>query len=325
MTKNYKVVGKVKEMTREQWLQQRRFSVGGSEIAAALGLSRWRTPFDVWAEKTGHITKKDEPTDAMRFGTLLEPVIRSEFARRNGLEVCECPYILAHKDYPFMTCNLDGYVKLPDGSCAVLEIKTANAFASEDWANMGAPLEYVMQVQYYLAITQMKFAYLAVLIGSSDYRQLIIERDDEVISIIIQKLKEFWRMVETNTPPPVSGLDINILASLYPNSRPTVLALGKEHEALLLQYEEAKKAMDEAKKRKEEAEAKLKALMKDNEKANCGEYSLSWKTSSRSTFSADKAKEILSLEEIQSCMVENSIRTFRISKTKPKSIAAKQK
>ena len=170
----------------------------------------------------------------------------------------------------------------------------------------------------------MRFAYLAVLIGSSDYRQVIIERDDEVISIIIQKLKEFWRMVETNTPPPVSGIDNNILASLYPNSRPTVLALGKEHEALLLQYEEAKKAMDEAKKRKEEAEAKLKALMKDNEKANCGEYSLSWKTSSRSTFSADKAKEILSLEEIQSCMVESSIRTFRISKTKPKSIAAKQ-
>lgn len=324
MTKNYKVVGKVKEMTREQWLQQRRFSVGGSEIAAALGLSRWRTSFDVWAEKTGHATKKDEPTDAMRFGTLLEPVIRSEFARRNGLEVCECPYILAHKDYPFMTCNLDGYVKLPDGSCAVLEIKTANAFASEDWANMGAPLEYVMQVQYYLAITQMKFAYLAVLIGSSDYRQVIIERDDEVISIIIQKLKEFWQMVETNTPPPVSGLDNNLLASIYPQSRSVVMALGKEHEALLLQYEEAKKAMDVAKKRKEEAEAKLKALMKDSEAACCGEYRVSWKSSSRSTFSSDKAKEILTMEQIKSCMVESSVRTFRVTKSKPKTTVAKK-
>ena len=171
----------------------------------------------------------------------------------------------------------------------------------------------------------MKQAFLVVLLGSSDYRQVMIERDDEVIAVIIEKLKDFWKMVETNTPPPVRGMDNNILASLYPNSRPTVLALGKEHEALLLQYEEAKKAMDEAKKRKEEAEAKLKALMKDNEKANCGEYNLSWKTSSRSTFSADKAKEILSLEEIQSCMVESSIRTFRISKTKSKSIAAKQK
>lgn len=324
MTKNYKVVGKVKEMTKEQWLQQRRFSVGGSEIAAALGLSRWRTPFDVWAEKTGHVTKKDEPTDAMRFGTLLEPVIRSEFARRNGLEVCECPYILAHKDYPFMTCNLDGYVKLPGGSCAVLEIKTANAFASDDWANMGAPLEYVMQVQYYLAITQMKFAYLAVLIGSSDYRQVIIERDDEVISIIIQKLKEFWQMVETNTPPPVSGLDNNLLASIYPQSRSVVIALGKEHEALLLQYEEAKKAMDVAKKRKEEVEAKLKALMQDSEAACCGEYRVSWKSSSRSTFSSDKAKEILTMEQIKSCMVESSVRTFRVTKSKPKTTVAKK-
>ena len=106
--KNYVVVGKTTEMTHQQWLDMRKKSVGGSEIAAALGLSRWRSPFDVWAEKTGHVTKKDEATDAMRFGTLLEPVIRKEFARRNGLEVCECPYILAHKDYPLMTCNLDG-------------------------------------------------------------------------------------------------------------------------------------------------------------------------------------------------------------------------
>ena len=261
----------------------------------------------------------------MRFGTLLEPVIRKEFARRNGLEVCECPYILAHKDYPFMTCNLDGYVKLPDGSCAVLEIKTANTFASDDWANMGAPIEYVMQVQYYLAITQMRFAYLAVLIGSSDYRQVIIERDDEVIAVIIEKLKDFWKMVETNTPPPVRGMDNNILASLYPNSRTTVMALGKEHEAILTQYEEAKKAMDEAKKLKEDAEAKLKALMQDNEVACCGEYKVSWKSSSRTTFSSDKAKELFNMEQIKSCMVESSVRTFRVTKAKPKATGTKKK
>lgn len=323
--KNYVVVGKTTEMTHQQWLDMRKKSVGGSEIAAALGLSRWRSPFDVWAEKTGHVTRKDEPTDAMRFGTLLEPVIRKEFARRNGLEVCECPYILAHKDYPFMTCNLDGYVKLPDGSCAVLEIKTANTFASDDWANMGAPIEYVMQVQYYLAITQMRFAYLAVLIGSSDYRQVIIERDDEVIAVIIEKLKDFWKMVETNTPPPVRGMDNNILASLYPNSRTTVMALGKEHEAILTQYEEAKKAMDEAKKLKEDAEAKLKALMQDNEVACCGEYKVSWKSSSRTTFSSDKAKELLNMEQIKSCMVESSVRTFRVTKAKPKASGTKKK
>lgn len=323
--KNYVVVGKTTEMTHQQWLDMRKKSVGGSEIAAALGLSRWRSPFDVWAEKTGHVTRKDEPTDAMRFGTLLEPVIRKEFARRNGLEVCECPYILAQKDYPFMTCNLDGYVKLPDGSCAVLEIKTANTFASDDWANMGAPIEYVMQVQYYLAITQMRFAYLAVLIGSSDYRQVIIERDDEVIAVIIEKLKDFWKMVETNTPPTVRGMDNNILASLYPNSRTTVMALGKEHEAILTQYEEAKKAMDEAKKLKEDAEAKLKALMQDNEVACCGEYKVSWKSSSRTTFSSDKAKELLNMEQIKSCMVESSVRTFRVTKAKPKATGTKKK
>ena len=182
-----------------------------------------------------------------------------------------------------------------------------------------------MQVQYYLAISQMRFAYLAVLIGSSDYRQVIIERDDEVIAVIIEKLKEFWRMVETNTPPPVRGMDNNLLASLYPSSRPNVIALGKEHEALFIQYEEAKKAMDEAKKLKEDAEAKLKMLLMDNEAATCNGYRISWKTSSRTTFSSDKAKVLLNMEQIKSCMVESSVRTFRVTKVKPKADATKKK
>ena len=132
-------------------------------------------------------------------------------------------------------------------------------------------------------------------------------------------------MVETNTPPPVRGMDNNLLASLYPNSRPNVIALGKEHEALLTQYEEAKKAMDEAKKLKEDAEAKLKMLMMNNEAATCGEYKLSWKTSSRVTFSSDRAKELLNMEQIKSCMVESTVRTFRVSKAKPKTAATKKK
>ena len=131
-------------------------------------------------------------------------------------------------------------------------------------------------------------------------------------------------MVETNTPPPVNEMDNNLLASIYPQSRSVVMALGKEHEALLLQYEEAKKAMDVAKKRKEEAEAKLKALMQDSEAACCGEYRVSWKSSSRSTFSSDKAKEILTMEQIKSCMVESSVRTFRVTKSKPKTTVAKK-
>jgi predicted phage-related endonuclease len=39
--------------TPEQWLADRRKRIGGSDIDAILGLSPYRTPVDVWAEKPG--------------------------------------------------------------------------------------------------------------------------------------------------------------------------------------------------------------------------------------------------------------------------------
>ena len=78
-----------------------------------------------------------------------------------------------------------------------------------------------------------RFAYLAVLIGSSDYRQVIIERDDEVIAVIIEKLKEFWKMVETNTPPSVRGKDLLAEAGIDNTFR--VHDMRHTHATLLLE------------------------------------------------------------------------------------------
>ena len=55
--KNYKVIADVSKMSYEQWLEMRKNSVAGSEVAAVVDLSRWKTPFEVWGEKTG-LTKK---------------------------------------------------------------------------------------------------------------------------------------------------------------------------------------------------------------------------------------------------------------------------
>ena len=41
------------DMTREAWLDRRRAGIGGSDVAALLGLSRWKTPLDVFLDKTG--------------------------------------------------------------------------------------------------------------------------------------------------------------------------------------------------------------------------------------------------------------------------------
>lgn len=47
-------------MSREEWLKERRNSIGGSEMGAILGLNKYASAYTVWAVKTGLM---DEPED----------------------------------------------------------------------------------------------------------------------------------------------------------------------------------------------------------------------------------------------------------------------
>ena len=71
---------------REDWLKQRKLGIGGSDVAAVLGLSAFRTPTDVYLDKIGEAEPR-QATDSMHFGQLLEAVVAKEFARRTGMKV----------------------------------------------------------------------------------------------------------------------------------------------------------------------------------------------------------------------------------------------
>lgn len=49
---NYEKISTI-NMTHEDWLKERRHSIGGSDVGALLGLNRYRSPYTVWAEKIG--------------------------------------------------------------------------------------------------------------------------------------------------------------------------------------------------------------------------------------------------------------------------------
>ena len=111
------IIAKTTAITHEQWL------------AAVCGLSRYSSPLEVWLQKTGRKPATPD-NEAMYFGHLLEPIVREEFARRTGLNVKECPYLMAHANYPFMLANVDGIVTEKDGTKSVLEIKTTGSFTT---------------------------------------------------------------------------------------------------------------------------------------------------------------------------------------------------
>jgi putative phage-type endonuclease len=183
--------------------EERRTGIGGSDAAAALGLSPWRTQYDLWLEKTGALASRDEPSEPMVWGTLLEPVIRAEYERRTGRTVQMLP-MLRHPTHEFMIAHLDG---LADQS-RVLEIKQSRT--SNGWGEPGSdeiPLPYLVQVHHCLVVAGAAVADVAVLIGGSELRLYEIHGDDAITRDLVRQEHAFWQRVKLQEPPDPTNLD----------------------------------------------------------------------------------------------------------------------
>jgi putative phage-type endonuclease len=182
------------EMT---WLQERRTGIGGSDAAAVVGLSKWRTPLQVYQDKVGEACPIPE-SEPMRWGKILEPVLRQEYSNQTGREVLLPEGIIRKPDAPYMLANLDGYT-LDD---RVVELKTART--GEGWGDatlQEVPTEYLIQVQHYMAVTGLPVADIAVLIGGSDFRIYEIPADVDLQQSLAEAELMFWERVEQQRPP----------------------------------------------------------------------------------------------------------------------------
>lgn len=187
------------------WLEERRSGIGGSDAGAVCGVNKYKTPYQVWEDKTG---KADPIPDnaPMLWGRNLEPVIRQHYSDVTGRVVMVPDMIIRHPKHPFMLANLDGFTE----DRRVLEVKTARS--GQDWGEPGTdeiPLTYLFQMQHYMAVTGYEVADVAVLIGGQDFRLYEIPADAELQEMMIEQEAEFWKLVECSTPPePVSYQDM---------------------------------------------------------------------------------------------------------------------
>jgi putative phage-type endonuclease len=192
--------------TREEWLKARQAGIGGSDVAPILGLSRWKTPLDVFLDKTGQSGPQPE-SEPMLWGTLLEPVILGEFSRRHGVEVQQPRGILFDMEKPWMLASLDGFAPELE---AIVEVKTART--ADGWGDDGTdeiPAYYQTQVAHYMAVTGARLAFVPVLIGAADFRTYRVERDDRFINDLVEAERAFWHdHVLAGIPPePINAAD----------------------------------------------------------------------------------------------------------------------
>lgn len=193
-------------LDRDQWLEVRKGGIGSSDAAAAVGLNPYKSPLELWLEKTGRVDASGEHQgmDDPRFwGTLLEPYVAVAYQQKTNRKVRKLNAVLQHPTLPFMLANIDREV-VGSPEVQILECKTAGEFGSRLWKD-GVPEHVLLQVQHQLAVTGKAAADVAVLLCGQKLEIHRIERDDEIIARLMVLESHFWTHVESDTPPAPDG------------------------------------------------------------------------------------------------------------------------
>ena len=276
------VLASTENMSYEDWLEHRKLGIGGSDASVVCGINKYKSPVELWMDKTGQLPPQ-EAGEAAYWGTQLESIVRDEFTKRTGIEVTKPTVILQSEEHPFMLANLDGTCEVPDVGTCIFEAKTASAYKAGEWEDT-IPDEYQLQIQHYMAVTGYAGAYIAVLIGGNTFRWKFVERDEELISMLIELESAFWNHVQDCTPPPLDGSDAaaKFLSERFPTSKPTShITLPDTAADLLAQYDEACEQLEIVTEKKQKAENLLKEMMGENEIGTAGDRIVTWKSVSQ--------------------------------------------
>lgn len=226
---------------REEWLEERRRGLGGSDAAAALGQSRHKTAFQLYQEKLGLIPGDmivhPDAVERMEFGKLIEQVIADIYAKRYGVKLRRHNRLAQHARFPFMLASYDRTI---DGRREGLECKNVDSLSYRfgEWGDEHSdqvPTEYLMQCHHYLSTSGYDVWHLAACVGGNSLKVYHIERDPEMLDLVEQGEAEFWQRIEKREPPPLDyqhKTAIGLLKKMYPGTNGETVKLPPEAEAL---------------------------------------------------------------------------------------------
>ena len=305
---------------RETWLSERRKGIGGSDVAAILGLNPYRTAVDVYNDKLGLVQEDISNKPAVYWGIKLEQEVSSEFQLRTKMKVQRVNHMFHDPEEPWMLANIDRAIINPEIQKNVrviedpekikaangrlmttdiaFEAKTCSSYKRDEWGDSQEseilsgkilteheiPLYYETQIQWYCGILHLRGMYLSVLLGGQDYRMYWIPARPDVFEVIKEKCKAFWyeNVLKEIPPEPVSLEDV---AKLYGKSEPTSI---EADELLAVDYGELVRLDSEMKllkKQSDELKERIGIAMKENEVLTLGgKKVLTYKTQVSSRF-----------------------------------------
>lgn len=306
-----KILMSTKNLAKKDWLMARKDGLGGSDAAAALGMSPFSSPLSVYLDKTRDIID-DTDNNYMRLGRDLEDYVAKRFEEQTGKKVRRKNAMMAHDDYDFMIADIDREVV---GEKAILECKVSARGRFENWENV-LPPQYEIQCLHYLAVTGAEKCYLAALfLMSGEFKIFEIERDDKAIEALIRREKDFWHNhVLAGIEPDYDGSDDadEILKEKYNDPNDEEVLLEDKYLDKLDLYDKLKQEKKDIEKNIKLIEQEIKESMGNAQKAIVGERKVFWKSVTQTRVDTDALKEKYP-QVYQECSKESSSRRFTVN------------
>lgn len=201
------------EMTKEEWLKARLPFLGASEVAAALGLNPYRTPFDLWREKSGDPSFiRFEGNQFTVWGNRLEDAIAQGFAEDHGYKIQKDNKLRIHEN-DILSCSIDRTIAKCNGynTPGILEIKNMSGYAYDKMLkdDNDVPLMYYTQHQQQFGITGYEWGFFVMLIGGNDMVVKEMKPDWDYIKKQETEAVSWWnKYVVGKIPPPFEAADV---------------------------------------------------------------------------------------------------------------------
>ncbi len=252
-------------MLTDKQLQDRKNYIGGSEVAAILGMSPYVSTHALYRQKLGE-TPSFEGNKHTRAGSIMEPSILAFYNSETDVKLqplSDDELERIHPVYPYMRGHLDGI----DIKGGVIECKNVGSFAAKEWGcpdKLNVPDSHLVQLMYYCAITDAPYGKIVAYFGGSDMRVYHYERQATLEKEVIERVKNFWENhILTKVPPSPSTLQ-DVL-SYWPTKVGKIkVAQDQLHDNLY----SLKKVRDQKKELCDQEEKLLVAIWKDVEDAD---------------------------------------------------------
>lgn len=272
------------------WLKSRKAGVGGSDMSTILGLNAFKTPYELWLEKTGRVEPEDISDKwAVIKGNALENELRKRF-RSNHPEMLvtdgtDKQFISREK--PYLRASLDGILQKENGDFGILEIKTASSRRAGDWhdedGNLRIPPYYLAQVEFYALVTGWTWGYVYAAIGDDEPVEIPFKADVEDMAAIDKAAADFWHFVTTGTPPQLTGGDVQ---KAFPEPTPDIVDESDDDDLydLLARYESATGMLNDMKSAQKELQEQIILRIGSHTGIKCGNLQATYKPMTRKEY-----------------------------------------